>query len=122
MEINRLPLLKQVFKWSREINPSQPVTCGVWNDNLKELNAFQVKNSDIITYHNYSDEANHQKMIDSLKLYNRPLVCTEYMARRNNSLFSTYNADSEGTKYRCDQLGTRFRKDQYYLCVGYSNA
>lgn len=83
-----MPLLKQVFIWSREINPSQPVTCGVWNNNLKELNAFQVLNSDIITYHNYSDEFNHQKMIDTLKLYNRPMVCTEYMARRNNSLFS----------------------------------
>lgn len=81
-------LLKNVFKWSREINPSQPLTCGVWNDNLKELNSFQVANSDIITYHNYSDPVNHQKMIDSLKSYNRPMICTEYMARRNNSLFS----------------------------------
>jgi len=83
-----LPLLKQVFKWSREANPSQPLTCGVWNNDLKELNSFQVSNSDIISYHNYSDPVNHQKMIDSLKLYNRPMICTEYMARRNNSLFS----------------------------------
>jgi hypothetical protein len=83
-----LPLLEKVFKWGREVNPSQPLTCGVWNNSLKELNAFQVANSDIISYHNYSDAANHQVMIDSLKLHNRPLVCTEYMARRNNSLFS----------------------------------
>ena len=27
-------------------------------------------------------------MIDSLKSYNRPMICTEYMDRRNNSLFS----------------------------------
>jgi len=84
-----LPLLKKVFEWGREINPAQPLSCGVWNNNLKDLNTFQIANSDIITYHNYSDAANHQAMIDSLKLYNRPLVCTEYMARRNNSLFST---------------------------------
>lgn len=84
-----LPLLKQVFIWSREVNPSQPVTCGVWNNDLKDLNNFQVMNSDIISYHNYSDAANHQVMIDSLKLYDRPMICTEYMARRNNSLFST---------------------------------
>lgn len=83
-----MPLLKQVFKWSREIGPSQPLTCGVWNNNLKDLNSFQILNSDIISYHNYSDAADHQKMIDSLKLYDRPMVCTEYMARRNNSLFS----------------------------------
>jgi len=83
-----MPLLKDVFKWSREVNPSQPVTCGIWNNDLKELNAFQASNSDIISYHNYSDEINHQKMIDTLKLHNRPMICTEYMARRNNSRFS----------------------------------
>jgi hypothetical protein len=83
-----LPLVEKVFLWGREIDPSQPLTCGVWNNSLKELNSFQVSNSDVISYHNYSDAANHQVMIDSLKLYNRPLVCTEYMARRNNSLFS----------------------------------
>jgi len=83
-----MPLLKAVFKWSREINPSQPLTCGIWNGTLKEFNSFQVLNSDIISYHNYSEPVDHQKMIDTLKLYNRPMICTEYMARRNNSLFS----------------------------------
>ncbi|MCU0361719.1 MAG: cellulase family glycosylhydrolase [Bacteroidales bacterium] len=84
-----LPLLQKVFEWGREVNPSQPLSCGVWKNDLKELNAFQVANSDVITYHNYSDAANHQVMIDTLKLHNRPLVCTEYMARKNNSLFAT---------------------------------
>lgn len=83
-----IPLLELVFKWGREINPAQPLTSGVWSNNLKELNKFQISNSDVISYHNYSDEVNHQKMIDSLKLNNRPMVCTEYMARKNNSLFS----------------------------------
>lgn len=82
-----MALLQKAFEWGRTVNPSQPLSCGVWSDNLKELNAFQLKNSDVITYHNYSDEINHQKMIDSLKIYNRPMVCTEYMARRNNSTF-----------------------------------
>ena len=83
-----LSLLKDVFKWGREINPAQPLTCGIWNNSLRELNAFQISNSDIISYHNYSDENDHQKMIDSLKRYDRPMICTEYMARRNNSRFS----------------------------------
>jgi len=83
-----LPLLKKAFLWGREVNPSQPLSSGVWNSSLKELNKFQVENSDIITYHNYDSPEKHQVAIDSLKKYNRPLVCTEYMARRNNSLFS----------------------------------
>ena len=83
-----LPLLKSVFKWARQVNPSQPLTVGVWNKDLSDLNKIQLENSDIITYHNYTDEIQHQKAIDSLKTYKRPMICTEYMARRNNSLFS----------------------------------
>ena len=83
-----LPLLKKVFEWAREVNPSQPVTAGVWSLDLPDLNKFQVEHSDIITYHNYNDEVSHQSAIDSLKSYGRPLICTEYMARKHNSLFS----------------------------------
>jgi len=87
-ENKSLPLLKSVFQWAREVNPSQPVSAGVWHHGLTDLNKFQLENSDIITYHNYSDEISHQHAIDTLKKYNKPLICTEYMARRNNSLFS----------------------------------
>jgi len=83
-----LPLLQKVFEWGREVNPSQPLSSAVWNFSLKDLNKFQVENSDIITYHNYDNPERHQAAIDTLKKYNRPLVCSEYMARRNNSLFT----------------------------------
>ena len=82
-----LPLLEKVFQWGRDINPSQPLSSAVWNLKLSELNKFQVENSDIITYHNYENPEKHLAAIDTLKRYNRPLVCSEYMARRNNSLF-----------------------------------
>ena len=83
-----MPLLKKVFEWAWEVRPSQPLSAGVWRLALSDLNKFQVENSDIITYHNYQVPAVHQAAIDTLKRYNRPLVCTEYMARRNNSLFT----------------------------------
>jgi len=86
-ENRSLPLLKNVFAWGREVNPSQPLSSAVWNLSLKELNKFQIENSDIITYHNYENPEKHQVAIDTLKRYNRPLVCSEYMARRNNSRF-----------------------------------
>jgi|WetSurMetagenome_2_1015567.scaffolds.fasta_scaffold00004_56 hypothetical protein len=83
-----MPLLEKVFEWGREVNPSQPLSSGVWRYDLTDLSKFQLSHSDIITYHNYSDPANHQVMIDSLKRWDRPLVCTEYMARKHNSLFT----------------------------------
>ncbi len=82
-----MPLLKNAFKWGWEIRPSQPLTAGVWNKSLVDFNEFQLANSDIITYHNYSGPENHREAIDSLKRYGRPLVCTEYMARKFNSTF-----------------------------------
>lgn len=84
-----MPLLKAVFQWARAVNPSQPVTAGVWNNAppFKELNKFQLENSDVITYHNYNYIDHHKNAIDTLRKFNRPLICTEYMARRNGSLF-----------------------------------
>ena len=82
-----LPLLKNVFKWARQINPSQPISAGIWYFGCNELNAFQIANSDVITYHNYSNVNDHQMWINFLKMQNRPMICTEYMARKNDSRF-----------------------------------
>ena len=89
---NSSPLLKAVFRWAREGHPSQPLTVGVW-DKRKEfeaLNAFQLEHSDIITFHNYEDAASLKKQIKNLKTLGRPLICTEYMARTQNSQFETH--------------------------------
>lgn len=82
-----LPLLKKAFEWAREVRPSQPLTSGVWSDGLKELNEFQLANSDIVSYHCYSDSEIQQNTIDTLRRYGRPLFCTEYMARTKNCTF-----------------------------------
>ncbi len=82
-----MPLLKSIFSWGRQVNPSQPLSAGVWSKPLTDLNTFQLAASDVITYHNYEDEKGHQACIDTLKPYNRPLICTEYMARLRGSKF-----------------------------------
>lgn len=86
-----MPLLQKVFQWAREVNPSQPVSAGIWNEsaNFAELNKFQLENSDVITYHNYNYIDHHENAIDTLRKFKRPLICTEYMARRNASVFQT---------------------------------
>ena len=83
-----LPLLEKAFQWGREVNPSQPLSVGVWNWDLSELTNFQIINSDVITYHNYGDADDHRNFIASIKeLTSKPLLCTEYMARTRNSTF-----------------------------------
>ena len=83
-----LPLLMKVYEWARQANPSQPLTSGVWW-NTKEITKFQEEASDIITFHDYKDAAALATTIKHLKKLNRPLICTEWMARTRNSLVQT---------------------------------
>lgn len=87
-----LPLVEKAFEWARSCNPSQPLTVGIWcvgDQRFDSLNSFCLNNSDIISYHNYSGADSHRVLAQSLKMLNRPVVCTEYMARTSGSTFET---------------------------------
>ncbi|WP_426060876.1 1,4-beta-xylanase [Hymenobacter sp. B1770] len=83
-----LPLVRNVFAWAREVNPTQPLSIGLWNWDFEALNKYQALNSDIVTYHNYDEAPAHQRIIELLETHGRPLICTEYMARPRNSRFA----------------------------------
>jgi hypothetical protein len=83
-----LNLLAKVFAWARAINPDQPLSVGLWDWSFEKLNTYQALNSDVITYHDYTDEASHLKTIQLLKSHGRPMICTEYMARTRGSKFA----------------------------------
>jgi aldose 1-epimerase len=85
---NTMPLLTKIFSWARDVNPSQPLTSGLWNPRSSIRN-FQLGHSDIITFHNYHDAKGLAKEIHALKAKGRPLICTEWMARTRNSLPQT---------------------------------
>jgi len=85
--LKSMALLQNVFKWAREANPSQPISAGLWKWDFQELNTFQAQNSDIITYHCYESLQEHQFIINLLKTHDRPMICTEYMARTKNNSF-----------------------------------
>ena len=94
-KIYTLSLLKKVIYWSREINPSQPLTVGLWKDpetwgsldNLSPIDKFALSNSDVISFHAYGDINETRKKIEDLEIYNRPLLCTEYLARGQGNTF-----------------------------------
>jgi hypothetical protein len=79
-----IPLVEKVFGWAREVNPSQPLTLGKWNDNSR-LNNIAYHLSDIITFHNYGTLEVLQKDIAELKQHGRPVICTEWMNRGTGS-------------------------------------
>ena len=91
-------LLRNVFQWSREINPIQPLSAGVWNKDLTDLNHFQLTASDVITYHNYEDEKAHQQAIDSLRKYGRPSNLHGIYGPSSQQYFFQYYAHVEKRK------------------------
>ncbi|MBY0477091.1 MAG: cellulase family glycosylhydrolase [Chitinophagaceae bacterium] len=87
------PLLKSVFEWCRSVNPSQPLTSGIWmgnwsnHDSLKVWEKIQIEQSDVISFHNYDAAEELEKRIQFLQRYGKPLLNTEYMSRGNGSFF-----------------------------------
>jgi len=91
-----LVLLPQTFEWAREVNPTQPLTSGVCcvdqapdGSHLGEIEQIQLRESDIVTFHNYSWPEYFKREVGWLKKYNRPVICTEFMARSVGSTFDT---------------------------------
>lgn len=84
-------VLEQVFRWAREVDPSQPLTaCVCWRgqgDNLNPFEKSSIANSDVITFHCYDKTDVLKQAIGTIKRFNRPALCTEFMARTANSTF-----------------------------------
>ncbi len=86
-------LLKKAFVWAREANPSQPITSGVWmgpwpsHEKLSPIDRLMIEQSDVISFHNYGDLSHVKPRVEQLRRYNRPILCTEYMARPTGSRF-----------------------------------
>jgi hypothetical protein len=62
---------------------------GNWADEKKltPMERFQLENSDVISFHSYGPLPDIKKCVENLQRYNRPILCTEYMARPQKSTF-----------------------------------
>lgn len=84
-------LLPQVFRWARAVDPSQPLTSGVWRGDWGQpqgrsaISDIQLANSDVVTFHSYAEAAGFESRINELTPMGRPILCTEYMARPRGS-------------------------------------
>lgn len=89
-------LMLAAFAWSREINPSQPITVGAWRTELpesaarsydNEIDQLALAHSDIITFHAYCSRQEAVDFIAEFKQFNRPIMSTEWLARIIGSRF-----------------------------------
>lgn len=90
-----LKLLPEVFAWTREARPSQPLTSAIWGAPRPKrpyhaTEQFQLAASDVVSYHFYGPLDGMRERVESLREYGRPILCTEFLARPNGSHFDPH--------------------------------
>ena len=62
---------------------------GDWSseEKMTATERAQIALSDVVSFHNYNEAEEFEKRLKWLQRYNRPILCTEYMARGNKSTF-----------------------------------
>jgi len=79
-------LVKSTFAWAREMQPTQPLTTGLWINYSSELNQWLLDNSDIVSFHGYdSNNAALRAKIRRCAEPGRPILCTEWLFRQGGS-------------------------------------
>lgn len=97
-------LAAHVFDWVREVDPSQPLTIGLWEyvdatPAESPLNELILERSDVTSFHCYFAESQLRSVLSSLKSHGRPMVCTEWLARSEGStvdLLEVFNEEGVG--------------------------
>jgi hypothetical protein len=81
-------LLDALFSWAEEAGPHQPISIGLWNDNVA-VNEIVLARSDVVTFHCYGDLDGLRRRIGAMRQHEYPVISTEWMARATGSRFET---------------------------------
>jgi hypothetical protein len=111
-----LPLVEAAFRWAREASPSQPLTTCIFGPG--ELPRRIEELSDVISFHNYNDLTSLRNEITARRQLGRPLVCTEWMCRGQNSRFESHLPVFRREKVGCYNWGLVAGRTQTYYPWG----
>lgn len=90
LEVHALTLMEQAFEWARDVGPAAPLSVAAWTTPLPgedahpyqtEIDRSALLYSDIVTFHAYWGGDRVAQFIDYLEVLDRPILCTEWMAR-----------------------------------------
>lgn len=82
-----LPLVESVFKWARERSPRQPLTAGPWTEFGSPMSSRIAELSDLVTMQSFEDAAAVRATVQALSVYERPIVCTDWLDRTRANTF-----------------------------------
>ena len=98
LEVFALELMRQAFVWAREEDPVAPLTVGAWHfsQDLDQpeseffthpIDVAAAELSDIISFHAYVATPKLLQALRFWQKFNRPMLCTEWLARHVGSVF-----------------------------------
>lgn len=92
LEDETVPFMRRAFAAAREAGPSQPLTASAWKPPAFStgFDRAALELSDVISFHCYEDLDETLDAITQLREFDRPVLCTEWMARPRRSLFETH--------------------------------
>ena len=107
-------LLDLSFEWARSVSPEQPLTAGLFLPD-RELNERLAALSDVVTFHSYENAERLTTLIARLRKHERPLICTEYMARTRGSDFAAVLPVFKRERVGCYNWGLVNGKSQTHI-------
>jgi len=124
-------LMELSFVWAREEDPSQPLTVGAWhapysvaqedltytpeNTFTHRTDKRGMELSDVITFHSYQSLEGMMVTLDVVLAYNRPVLCTEWLARHVGSVMAEHLPIFKQQKIGAYQWGLVKGKTQTHL-------
>jgi len=117
-------LMSASFGWTRDVAPEQPLTVGAWSTPppettegpyQTEIDRGALALSDIVTFHAYWDTSHVRRFIEYLAQHNRPMLCTEWMARPVGSRIADQLELFRSQSVGCFQWGLVKGRTQTYL-------
>lgn len=109
-----LALMRDAFVWARDEAPIQPLTVAAWvtpapgsaaDPYQTAIDQAALSLSDIVTFHAYWDSPKVQRFIAYLQRMDRPMLCTEWMARPVGSRIDDQLALFKSSNVGCFQWG-----------------
>lgn len=70
--------------------PSAPLPIHNSHTLTRPMEKMQIEHSDVISFHSYRDLSGFAETVRYLRRYDRPILCTEYLARPMGSSFESH--------------------------------
>jgi len=118
MDARSQSLMEAAFAWAREIEPIQPLTTGAWTDFNSPFSRRMMELSDVVSFHGYDPVPDIEAKLKTCAAYGRPVLCTEWLVRRNGNTFEQILPLFHDRKIGCCNWGLVAGRTQTYFPWG----